>query len=133
MTSCAAKFAVVVLLLGPAATVALADSPPKLDVSGSCNAAARGAISVGRDKESCLADENAAAETLTQNWSKYIDADKTQCIGNVKTGGPPSYVELLSCLEIMRDAKDIREADRVAPVEGPPAPARPAARARPRN
>jgi hypothetical protein len=31
-----------------------------------------------------------------------------------KNGGPASYVELLSCLEIMRDARNIRNAD---PVE----------------
>ena len=28
-----------------------------------------------------------------------------------KTGGPASYVELLSCLEIMRDARKIQNAD----------------------
>lgn len=63
------------------------------------------------DKEACLDDEHTAESTLAQNWSKYNATDKTQCIGNVKTGGPASYVELLSCLEIMRDAKEIREGD----------------------
>jgi hypothetical protein len=29
----------------------------------------------------------------------------------VKTGGPASYVELLSCVEILRDARNIRNAD----------------------
>jgi hypothetical protein len=29
----------------------------------------------------------------------------------VKTGGPASYVELLSCLEIMRDARNIQNVD----------------------
>jgi hypothetical protein len=90
-------------------------------VTISGNAAARGAISAGRDKESCLADERTAEETLNQNWSKYSAADKIQCVGNVKTGGPPSYVELLSCLEIMRDAKEIREADQLAPPPQTPA------------
>jgi hypothetical protein len=131
MLSSAAKIAVVVLLSLPAAS-ALADSPPKLDVSSSCNAAARGAISAGRDKESCLADERTAEQTLTQNWSKYSAPDKTQCIGNVKTGGPASYVELLSCLEVMRDAKEIREADQLAPADRPSAPVRPQTRGRPR-
>jgi hypothetical protein len=115
MSPCASKIAIAVLLLGLPAAAAAADNLPKLDVTASCNAAARGAISVGRDKESCLADERAAEATLNQSWSKYSAADKTQCVGNVKTGGPPSYVELLSCLEIMRDAKEIREADELAP------------------
>jgi hypothetical protein len=119
MSASTNKIAVVVLMLGLPAASALADSPPKLDVSPSCNAAARGAISAGRDKEACLVDERTAQDVLTQNWSKYDSADKTQCVGNVKTGGPASYVELLSCLEIMRDAKEIRQSDSPAPLDPP--------------
>ncbi len=122
MSFSANKITAVGLLLGLPTTLALADSPPKLDVAPSCNAAARGAISAGRDTESCLADEHSAESVLTQNWSKYNAADKAQCIGNVKTGGPASYVELLSCLEIMRDAKEIRETD--ALPDKPSVPAR---------
>jgi len=99
----------VAILLGAQAGIALADEPPKLDVSPSCEAAARGAVVIGRDKAACMGDENAALDVLKQNWAKYTGADKVQCVGNVKTGGPASYVELLSCLEIMRDAKSIRE------------------------
>jgi hypothetical protein len=103
------KITTAMLSLGLPAVAAFADSPPKLDVTASCNAAARGAISAGRDNESCLSDERAAQDVLTKGWSEFNAADKTQCIGNVKTGGPPSYVELLSCLEVMRDAKKFRE------------------------
>ena len=109
------RIALVALMLGLPTAIALADSPPKLNVVPSCNAAARGAISAGRDKEACLADERTAENSLTQNWSTYNAADKTQCVGNVTTGGPASYVELLSCLEIMRDVKSIREGDPLMP------------------
>jgi hypothetical protein len=119
MSASANTIAVVVLMLGLPAAGARADSPPKLDVNPSCEAAARGAISAGRDKEACLVDERTAQDALTQNWSKYNAADKTQCVGNVKTGGPASYVELLSCLEIMRDAKAIREGEALAPSNPP--------------
>jgi hypothetical protein len=121
MSPSASKIAIAVVLLGLPAAAALADGPPKLDVTVSCNGAARGAISVGRDKESCLADERSAQDVLAQNWSKYGAADKIQCVGNVKTGGPPSYVELLSCLEVMKDAKEIREAKPAAPSDRPAA------------
>jgi hypothetical protein len=77
-------------------------------VGPNCDAAGRGAVVLGRNKEACLADENAALSTLKQNWSKYAAGDKTLCIGMVSTGGPASYVELLSCLEINRDARDIQ-------------------------
>lgn len=118
MSAFTTRIAVVALLFSFDA-VAAADTPPKFDVVPSCNAAARGAISVGRDREACLADERTAENVLTQNWSKYDAADKTQCIGNVKTGGPASYVELLSCLEIMRDAKAIRAGEPLAPSDQP--------------
>jgi len=82
--------------------------PPTLQVGQSCEAAGRGSVVLGRDKKACLADETTAQDTLRQNWSKYSAADKTQCIGMERTGGPASYVELLSCLEIMRDARNIQ-------------------------
>jgi hypothetical protein len=86
-------------------------SPPKLKVEPSCEAAGRGAVMLGRNKEACLADETAAQDTLKQNWSKYAASDKSDCLGMVTTGGPASYVELLSCVEILRDARNIRNAD----------------------
>ena len=66
---------------------------------------------LGRNKEACLANESTAQDTLKQNWSKYSATDQSQCVGMVKTGGPASYVELLSCLEIMRDARNIQNVD----------------------
>jgi hypothetical protein len=84
---------------------------PVLQVVSSCEAAGRGAVVLGRNKEACLADESAAQDTLRQNWAKYAANDKTQCVGMTRTGGPASYVELLSCLEIMRDARNIQNAD----------------------
>lgn len=119
MSAAATKIAVVILMLALPAAIARADSPPKLNVAPSCEAAARGAITAGRDKDSCLNDEQTAESALAQNWSKYDPADKTQCVGNVKTGGPASYVELLSCLEIMRDAKTIRAGDPITTTDQP--------------
>jgi hypothetical protein len=85
--------------------------PPTLQLGPSCAAAGRGAVVFGRNKEACLADETTAQETLKQNWSKYPATDKTICSGMTSTGGPASYVELLSCLEILRDAKSIEATD----------------------
>jgi hypothetical protein len=97
---------------GPAgAAPAYADGPPNLQVGSSCEAAGRGAVILGRNKEACLVDESTAQDTLKQNWSKYSATDQSQCVGMVKTGGPASYVELLSCLEIMRDARNIQNVD----------------------
>ncbi len=113
------RIAVASLSLGLQVTAAVADDPPKLDVTTTCNAAAQFSIVIGRDKEACLDDERTAEITLAQNWSKYNADDKTQCVGTVKTGGPGSYVELLSCIEVMRDAKELGASD---PLERPDPP-----------
>jgi hypothetical protein len=98
-----------------------AGGPPTLNVDPSCVAAGMGSVVLGRDKKACLADETTAQDTLKQNWSKYAAADKSDCIGMVTTGGPPSYVELLSCVEILRDARNIRNED---PLESDDQPVR---------
>jgi hypothetical protein len=49
--------------------------PPVLQIGPSCEAAGRGAVVLGRNKEACLADENAALKTLRENWSKYAARD----------------------------------------------------------
>jgi hypothetical protein len=88
--------------------------PPTLQVGPSCEAAGRGGVVLGRNKEACLADETDAQNTLKENWSKYPATDKTICSGMTTSGGPASYVELVSCLEILRDAKSIEASDPLA-------------------
>lgn len=90
-------------------SIAAPDGPPNLKLGQSCEAAARGAITAGRDKEACMADERAAQDQIIKAWSQYASVDKNDCVGMNRTGGPPSYVELLTCLEVMRDAKVIRK------------------------
>jgi hypothetical protein len=61
----ASAFATIVLAvtpLGSQVVSAPAGGLPKLNVGSSCDAAAKGAISAGRDKEACLGDELAARE-----------------------------------------------------------------------
>ena len=107
-----------------------AGGPPTLQVGPSCEAAGSGSVVAGRNKDSCLADENTARDTLKQNWPKYLAADKSDCVTLENSGGPASYVELLSCLEVMRDARIIQKEDPLgselgpAPASGPTASVR---------
>ena len=91
-------------------------SVPKLDAGTSCKAAAAASVVAGRDVQACLGDENQAKEQMTKNWSQYRDADKQQCIELVGKGGPSSYVELLTCLEVLKDARAISSADLGGPL-----------------
>ena len=76
---------------------------------------------VGRTTESCLNDEKAARDQLVKEWGTYSAADKDHCLSMVSTGGSPSYVELLSCLEMSRDAKKIAQ-DRATKTDQPQEP-----------
>jgi hypothetical protein len=104
-----ALMGVVFHLLGFQIHVAVADSVPRLNVGQSCASAERGAVVSGRgkDKEACMSDERDAQDQTAKTWSQYTPADKTVCVGMNRTGGPASYVELVSCLEVMRDARKI--------------------------
>lgn len=82
-----------------------ADDVPKLDVGATCRAGAQ-AYPGGGGEKACLADEQDARTTLTQQWSQYSAASRTRCtrmVGDIP--GTQSYIELLSCLEMAKDAQ----------------------------
>jgi hypothetical protein len=105
---CQLPLIIAAVLVGSALEVfAAATDLPKFDVSPSCEAAARYAV-VDRNKETCMDDERTAQNQVVNNWPQYSARDRAQCVGTVSKGGPPSYVELLTCLDIMRDARTTR-------------------------
>lgn len=83
-----------------------ADQPPKLDVQSSCTAVAARGMN-GRTKEACMDEENSAHSTLRDKWAQFSASQRSRCGGLVQTGGPPSYVELLTCLEMAEQAQKI--------------------------
>jgi hypothetical protein len=89
--------------------------PPSLNVKPSCEAAAdRTAMEQMpgtnvRDVASCMRDENEARDQLAKEWAQFSRADQQNCTSITTTGGIPSYVELLVCLEMNRDAKNYSE------------------------
>ena len=107
---------------------AKANGPPNLDVKPSCEAAADrtsmeqvpGGSNV-RDVASCMRDENEARDQLAKEWAQFSPGDQQRCTSITKTGGIPSYVELIVCLEMIRDAKSYNAA---APTTSSGQPAR---------
>jgi hypothetical protein len=82
----------------------LAADVPKFDTQPSCRAAAAIAVMVGRTSENCMQDEGNARSQLEKSWADYSASDKAHCMSLSRSGGAPSYVELLSCVEMSRDA-----------------------------
>jgi hypothetical protein len=107
----------VALLLGVTAAQA-ADGVPKLDMRPGCRAAVQAGAVVNRDLNTCLRSENAALDKLKEGWKNFVAEDRTRCINLTQMGGPPSYVEVLTCVEMARDARQIR-ASEPKPIERP--------------
>lgn len=93
------------LLLGFAAH-AQADTVPDLDVEKTCRSSQIADPSVN-DKasyEGCLRSEKEAKRQAEQHWGSYAPAAKRQCEAQFKAGGYPSYVEMITCLELATGA-----------------------------
>jgi hypothetical protein len=106
-------FIAAILITSLGLVVPVANTLPRFDVRPTCRAAVTLAGgSEGRTVESCMAGENAALKDLEKQWTKIPAAEQAQCIGTVKVGGAPSYVELLICLEMMNDSRKRLEDER---------------------
>jgi hypothetical protein len=82
--------------------VAVADRIPSFDIARSCklDVAATSGLSVDQSVKSCVKDENTARQQLAGQWSKFSASMKAQCIPLESVGGTPSYVSLLTCLQM---------------------------------
>ena len=108
-----------VLLLSSQIVLA-ADPVPKFDTGPSCRSAGAAAVMATRDTAACERDENNARATLEKEWTQFTPSDQARCVGLVTLGGGPSYVELLTCLEMANQVKEIPGGDQLdsgKPVE----------------
>jgi hypothetical protein len=51
--------------------------------------------------KSCVQDEQQALDQLQTQWSQFASSDRVMCTDETTEGDgvPPSYVELLTCLQ----------------------------------
>ena len=116
------------LILGVHLVMPVADSVPVLNVDQVCQGIAQqGGVTfhdpqIGQEKKDCLDSEQAIRDELVQKWATFNATDKIACTNESRMGGDSSYTELLTCLEMARDVRNLRtEAD--TPEQNiPPAP-----------
>jgi hypothetical protein len=120
-----------VLMLGAHLAVPVADSVPTLNVDQVCQGIAQqGGVTfhdpqIAQEKKECLESEQAIRDELVQKWPTFNATDKIACTNESRMGGDSSYTELLTCLEMARDVRNLRtEADApdTPPQNIPPAP-----------
>jgi hypothetical protein len=92
-------FPIVILASFPFTTIA--DSAPKFDIARECRSEG-GSKAV---QEQCAADEAGARDQLQTQWIQFSPTDRASCIRETSMDSTPSYVELLTCLEMARDVK----------------------------
>ena len=82
--------------------VAVADGVPNFDVARSCklDVAATAGLSVDQSLKSCVNDEQRAKRKLAGQWSKFPAPSRASCASQENIGGTPSYVSLLTCLQM---------------------------------
>lgn len=90
-----------IVILASLPVMPVADRVPTFDIARECR-------SEGGPKavlEKCTADEVDARDKLQPLWVQFNPREKAVCIGETSSDGTPSYVELLTCLEMARDAR----------------------------
>jgi hypothetical protein len=92
---------------------ARSDDIPTLDVNPVCHGIAmQGELEAGLQQTSfqqCVQSEQDTREQLKKEWSTFTTADKSECVNLAKTGGEPSYTELITCMEMARDVRKLHE------------------------
>ncbi len=102
--------AVVVLA---AAEAVRAEEVPTLNLDPVCRGIAQQAATPGERGgpdlafAQCVKSEQAMRDRLVEEWSTFAPADKANCVGEEKMGPLPSYTDLVTCLEMARDARNI--------------------------
>ena len=97
-------------LLLAASLPAFSDDVPEHNVEPVCRGIAQQAKDPGERGgpdlayAQCVKSEQAVREKLSKEWPTFAPADKAHCIGSEK-GGYASYTDLITCLEMARDAR----------------------------
>ena len=91
-----------IAILATLSPVAVSDTVPKFDIVRECRFEGGSTDEFGR----CSQDEAAALEQLKASWARFTGVDKSACLSMATVAGIASYVELLTCLEMAREANN---------------------------
>jgi hypothetical protein len=88
------------------------EAVPTLNVEPSC----RFAATLGQDPQkafnTCMDDEKSARAELAKGWAQYASSDRKRCLELTHVGGQPSYVDVLECVAIAKDANELEKKER---------------------
>src|ERR1700691_2010466 len=94
-----------ILVLASQLMTVAAEDVPVFDIARGCKEEGNTVES----SERCTRDEGKARGQLQTEWSQFGSTAKSTCTRETNIDGTPSYVELLTCLEMARDAKKLEK------------------------
>jgi hypothetical protein len=101
-------------VLAIAATSARSQEVPNLNLDPVCRGIAQQASTVAEKGapdiafSQCIQSEQATRQKLADEWSTFSPSEKSNCIG-AQMAGMASYTDLISCLEMARDARQLNQ------------------------
>ncbi len=125
------------LVLGAHLLMPVSDSVPTLNVNQVCTGIAQqGGVSfhdtdTSEEKKNCLDSEQSTRDQLVKEWSSFSQSDKISCTNEARMGGDSSYTELITCLEMARDVRNLKNDADTAGQSAAPSLAAPAPKAAP--
>jgi hypothetical protein len=106
-----------IILASQLTVVTIADDVPKFDIARECRVDSASAYDLNAGMSAtikrCIGDEQAAKDQLQTSWSSFAGSDRVMCTGVTvgekgdDSSTPPSYVELLTCLQDQQYARKL--------------------------
>jgi len=102
-----------VFALGAQLLTPVADRVPELNIEPVCQGiAVQGGSSfhdpsIPKERQDCVNSEREVRAQLVKRWSTFSAADRTHCVAESEMGGDSSYTELLTCLEMAADVRNL--------------------------
>jgi len=92
-------FAAATLVMLPA-SISVAQQLPHFDIEATCRAAHPLGPEDRDPYQGCMKDETAARSELQRQWTRFEAGNRDLCAEETRVGGYPSYVEVLTCLQM---------------------------------
>jgi hypothetical protein len=102
-----------IMILASQLVVAVSDDVPKFNIERGCKMDSTVAfdLNAGLNEtiKRCVSDEQSAKSQLQAQWINFIGSDRAMCMAstNIDAATPPSYVDLLTCLQDQQLARNL--------------------------
>lgn len=107
MDGLAGALIAIALWIFPSSAMGKPDALPHFDIAATCREA-RAFAGENKDRayQGCMKDETDARAQLARRWAQFKAADRSDCVA--QGAAPlPSYVEMLTCLEMSEQASNL--------------------------